>query len=617
MLFYKAGRSLAIIFLMFIFGCNTPQKPATAPQDAPDWAADVVWYQIFVERFNNGDTTNDPTAADIAIPPIGVNAPAGWATTPWTADWYTRDSWADTAQRFHETLQYRRYGGDLQGVLNKLDYLQDLGITAIYLNPVNDAPSLHKYDATSYHHIDANFGPDPVGDRKIMAAENPADPSTWQWTAADKLFLKLVEEVHRRGMRIIVDFSWNHTGTLFWAWQDVLKNGAASPYKDWYAIHKFDDTATPANEFDYAGWLNIKSLPEIKKVNLTTERKIGHPYEGDINPGAKAYIYEATRRWLAPDGDTARGIDGYRLDVADHVGLVFWRDWRKHVRSIKTDAYLVGEIWWQQWPDELMNPVPYTSGDVFDAVMFYQAYRPAKYFFAQSDMGISAAQLKDSLQLQWNRLRPTNRNAMMNVSSTHDAPRLLSCFGNPGKYKYHALPHENPAYITGRPSPETYQRLKLYLVHLFTIPGAPQIWNGEEMGMWGGDDPDCRKPLWWQELQFQPETATNFQPGEKRYDSVGFNSDQYNWYKKLIALRKANPVLATGDIEFTLTEGQRLGYRRFSGKEDVLVYFNLESTSCTFNLPQNATYTNLLDGSTVTGNTVNVPALGVVVLRKG
>ncbi|MCU0374024.1 MAG: alpha-amylase family glycosyl hydrolase, partial [Chitinophagaceae bacterium] len=293
-----------------------------------------------------------------------------------------------------------------------------------------------------------------------------------------------------------------------------------------------------------------------------------------------------------------------------------WRDWRKHVRSIKTDAYLVGEIWWQQWPDELMNPVPYTSGDVFDAVMFYQVYRPAKYFFAQSDMGISAAQLKDSLLLQWNRLRPTNRYAMMNVSSTHDAPRLLSCFGNPGKYKYHALPHENPAYITGRPSAETYQRLKLYLAHLFTIPGAPQIWNGEEMGMWGGDDPDCRKPLWWKELKFQPETATNFQPGEKRFDSVGFNSDQYNWYKKLIALRKANPVLATGDIEFILTNGKQLGYRRFKGKEEVLIYFNLENNTSTITLPQTGNYINLLDNSTITGNDINVAALGVVVLSR-
>ncbi|MCU0376151.1 MAG: hypothetical protein MUF24_12665, partial [Chitinophagaceae bacterium] len=105
----KAVFACCTLCLGLFLQCKQPKVAATAPQDAPAWAADVVWYQIFVERFNNGDTTNDPTAADIAIPPIGVQAPAGWKTTPWTADWYTRDSWADTAKRFHETLQYRRY----------------------------------------------------------------------------------------------------------------------------------------------------------------------------------------------------------------------------------------------------------------------------------------------------------------------------------------------------------------------------------------------------------------------------------------------------------------------------------------------------------------------------
>ena len=603
------------LMLILLWGCNTSHN-GTPFNEPPAWAAEAIWYQIFVERFHNGDSTNDPRADDIAIPPMGVQAPAGWAITPWTGDWYTRDAWADTAKKFHETLQYRRYGGDLQGVLDKLDHLQDLGITALYFNPINHAPSLHKYDASYYHHVDAHFGPDPEGDKKMMAAEDPADPKTWQWTAADKLFLKLVDEVHKRGMKIILDFSWNHTGTLFWAWQDILQKGEASAYRDWYAINRFDDPATPGNEFSYEGWLNIGSLPEIRKVDLTTERKIGHPYEGDINAGAKAHIYEVTKRWLAPDGDTKRGIDGYRLDVADHVGMVFWRDWRRHVRSIKHDAYIVGEIWWEQWPDPMMDPVPYTRGDVFDAVMFYQAYRPAKYFFSRSDLAIDARQLKDSLELQWHRLLKPNRYAMMNVSSTHDAPRLLTCFANPGKYKYHALPHEDPAYLTGKPDEDTYQRLRLYLVHLFTSIGAPQIWNGEEMGMWGGDDPDCRKPLWWPEFTFQQETATNFQPGTKRYDRVGFDQGQYDWYKKLIALRKANPVLVHGEIEFFLTEGRRLGYRRYDDKDEILVLFNLEGDACSMPLPASGKFTNLLNGAKTDGVSVAVPAMGCVVLKK-
>lgn len=597
-------------------GCQ-PQPPQPTPPDAPPaWAAEAIWYQIFVERFNNGDSTNDPTAASIAIPPLNVQAPAGWAPTPWGQDWYTRDAWANPDQPFHQTLQYRRYGGDLQGVLDKLDYLQDLGITALYLNPINAAPSLHKYDASSYHHVDPHFGPDPEGDKALMAAENPGDPATWAWTAADKLFLQLVSEVHRRGMKIIVDFSWNHTGTLFWAWQDILKKGSASPYKDWYMIKQFDDPATPANEMEYDGWLNIASLPELRKVNVTTERRIGYPYEGDIHPAVKQHIYDVTRRWLAPDGDSTQGIDGYRLDVADHIGMVFWRDWRRHVRSIQPNAYLVGEIWWQRWPDELMDPVPYTSGDVFDAVMFYQAYRPAKYFFSQSDYAIDAAQLKDSLQKEWNRLLPANRHAMMNVSSTHDAPRLLTCFANKGKYKYHALPHEDPAYLTGMPTDDTYQRVRLYLVHLFTIPGAPQIWNGEEMGMWGGDDPDCRKPLWWKELSFQPETATNFQPGTKYYDKVHFNEQQHAWYKNLIRIRKANPILSHGDISFLQATGQQLAYQRGTGAEALYIYFNTGTETATFDLPAKGVYNNLISNAEVKGAQVTIAPLEAAILKK-
>ncbi|HRI20052.1 MAG TPA: alpha-amylase family glycosyl hydrolase, partial [Panacibacter sp.] len=498
----------------------------------------------------------------------------------------------------------------------KLDYLQDLGITALFINPINDAPSLHKYDAKNYHHIDVNFGPDPAGDNKIIATEDPADPATWKWTSADKLFLKLVDEVHKRKMKIIIDYSWNHTGILFWAWQDILKNQQNSVYKDWYSINSFDDPSTTENEFSYTGWLGVPSLPELKKVNVATQRINGHPYEGDINDGAKQHIFAVTKRWLAPNGDTTKGIDGFRLDVADQIGLGFWRDFRKEVRSIKPDAYLVGEIWWEQWPDKLMNPVPYTNGDVFDAVMFYQAYRPARYFFAKNNFEIDAKQLKDSLEFQWNRLAKANRYAMMNVSSTHDAPRLLSDFYNTNKYKYHATPNDDTAYKTGKPDAETYQRLQLYLVHLFTSIGAPQIWNGEEMGMWGGDDPHPRKPLWWKEFTFQPETRNNFQPGKKTFDKVGFNQQQFDLYKKLINIRKNNPVFISGDISFLTAEGKMLAYKRFNGKDEIIILFNAEADKRIFQLPGIATYINLLTGKKMKGNSISLNTLTAAILRK-
>lgn len=609
----------AIVFLFAIFFTlhGLTQNTPTPFNEAPAWSKSAIWYQLFVERFNNGNPLNDPTPDNINIWPLEQYAPKGWTITPWGWDWYQQESWAkDSTKYFYFNTQFRRYGGDLEGVLQKLDYLKELGINALFFNPINDAPSLHKYDASYYHHVDVNFGPDPKGDKSLIAKENPTDPTTWQWTEADKLFLLIIQEAHKRGMHVIMDYSWNHTGVLFWAWQDILKNQEKSPYKEWYEIIKWDDPATKKSEFEYRGWANVPSLPEVKKVNVTPPRVSGFPYEGDINAGMKSHIYAVTKRWLAPNGDVTNGVDGFRLDVADQIGMLFWRDYRKYVRSINPDTYLVGEIWWQQWPDNLMNPEPYCKGDVFDAVMFYQVYRPARYFFAKTDFPITAIQFKDSLELQWNRLRPSTVHAMMNVSSSHDAPRLLTCFNNPNKYKVHSNPRENSHYKTGKPDPETYTRERLYLVHLFTTIGSPQIWNGEEMGMWGSDDPDCRKPLWWKENQFSPENRNNFQPLPPLYDSVGFNQEQYDIYKKLIQIRKDNPVLSTGDFTFFLTQGMNLGYKRSDGKNTLWIIFNLDSTELIYDLKIPQDVVDLLSADKMNGRKIKVKPLSAVILKK-
>ena len=238
-------QNFIFVSIFWLLSCNFTFA-ATPFKEPPAWAKHAVWYQIFVERFYNGDIFNDPLPEFMTVADMNIVPPAGWKISSWTGDWFKRDSWMKNSDKsFSELLQYRRYGGDLKGVLEKLDYLQMLGINAIYLNPINDAPSLHKYDARNYHHVDVNFGPDPEGDLRIISGENPADPTSWQWTSADKLFLQLIEEVHRRGMKIIVDYSWNHTGTLFWAWRDILKNQAASPFKNWYNITRFDDPKSP------------------------------------------------------------------------------------------------------------------------------------------------------------------------------------------------------------------------------------------------------------------------------------------------------------------------------------------------------------------------------------
>ena len=611
---------LISVFSILIFAmCEQKaeqQQPEKDISQPPAWAKDVIWYQIFVERFNNGDVSNDPKPENMYASTNWRQTPGNWSVTPWTHNWYEQEKWTEGLDvDFYGGLGLRRFGGDLQGVLDKLDYLEELGITAIYFNPLNDAPSLHKYDARNYHHIDVNFGPDPEGDNEIIASEYPNDPSTWKWTSADKMFLRLVDEFHKRGIRVILDYSWNHTGVEFWAWKDIVENQENSKYKDWYAINEFDDLTTEEDEFEYEGWLNLHSLPELKKVKLTTERRIGHPYEGDINKGAKKHIYAVTKRWLAPDGDVSKGIDGYRLDVADHIGLVFWRDWRKYVKSINQEALLVGEVWFEKWPDYLMNPVPYTSGDVFDAVMFYQVYRPARSFFGKMDDEIDALQFKDSLEFQWNRLNPETVKVMMNTAATHDSPRLLTSFANSSKYKYQAKPNDNPNYITGKPDEETYRRTKLYLIHQFTTLGAPQIWNGDEMGMWGGDDPDCRKPLWWTEYEFEPEYRNNFQPGPKVFDEVGFNKEHFEFYKKIIQIRKENPVLADGNFEFLITDGKMLAYKRKNDTDEIIVMFNLEDGEREFVLPEGESFINLMDDTPASGKVV-IPTLFAGVYKR-
>lgn len=601
------------IILMVAGACSPSQK---VPNGPPQWAGEVVWYQIFVERFHNGDPTNDPTPADISTLTQIFPVPENWSITPWTSDWWEQESWGKEAGvHFRSSLQHRRYGGDLQGIINKLDYLQDLGVTAIYLNPVNDAASLHKYDARNYHHIDVNFGPDPAGDKKIMESEDPSDPSTWQWTSADRLFLQLVEMLHQRGMKVILDYSWNHTGTEFWAWKDILRNQEKSVYKDWYEIHQFDHPDTPENEFSYTGWAGVSSLPELKKTADVSRRVTGQPFAGNIHPPVKKHIFDVTRRWLAPNGDITKGIDGFRLDVAEQVPMEFWKEYRGFVKSINPEAYLVGEVWWEKWPDHLANPAPYVNDEVFDAVMFYQIYKPARNFFLQGPGALTSAQLADSLLFEWNRLPEAFRNAQMNVNCTHDSPRLLTCFANKGKYKYHVNPYENPDCITGRPDDETYRRVKLYLAHLFTLPGSPSVWNGDEMGMWGTDDPDNRKPLWWPEMTFMPETRNSILPGEKTYDMPGFDSNMHQYVKQMVQIRKQNPVLISGKLEFLSSPDNILLYKRTDGNNQIIVAINVGSEAGEISTGDDKPMTDLLNGDGIQGTRTIIPPMTAYILK--
>ncbi|HNZ66967.1 MAG TPA: alpha-amylase family glycosyl hydrolase, partial [Planctomycetota bacterium] len=191
-------------------------------QITPEWSKKAVWYQIFPERFRNGYPLNDPTIHDIeGAYPHDIKSP--WQVHPWGSDWYELQPYEKKNKKdIWYNIQRRRYGGDLQGILEKLDYLQELGVNSLYLNPVFMAPSSHKYDGTLYHHIDPTLGPDPKGDKKLIQKEDPADYENWIWTKADLQMLQFIQEIHKRNMHIIFDGVFNHMGLTSWSFQDVL-----------------------------------------------------------------------------------------------------------------------------------------------------------------------------------------------------------------------------------------------------------------------------------------------------------------------------------------------------------------------------------------------------------
>ncbi|HEY6906168.1 MAG TPA: alpha-amylase family glycosyl hydrolase, partial [Ignavibacteriaceae bacterium] len=387
----------------------------SAQENFPEWAKGIVWYQIFPERFANGDTSNDPEADKVFI--NSKSRPADWKITKWTADWFAQSSWEkQEGGSLSRHLTERRYGGDIEGIIEHLDYLKNLGIGAIYLNPMFEAVSMHKYDGSTYHHIDVNFGPDPSGDRRIMESEVPDDPRTWKWTEADKLFLQLISEVHQRGMKIIIDGVFNHTGVQFWAFQDIVKKGTNSKYKDWYEITSFDNPQTPSNEFTFHGWWNSRTLPQFNRT------------QNDLAPGPKQYILYATRRWMDPnnDGDPSDGIDGWRLDVAKDVPIGFWRDWRKLVKSINPSSIIIGELW-------DLSPDYISDNGVFDALMNYNFAFAVNNFFVAEKTKIRVTEFINRLKNIDVNYPERNLFLLQNLVDSHDTERISSMIANPDR----------------------------------------------------------------------------------------------------------------------------------------------------------------------------------------
>ncbi len=581
----KVRSKILFLFLAsitFLPGCKVNKEKELSEKDltaVPEWSKSAIWYQVFVERFRNGDTTNDPTIDDMkgGYPD---SYPKSWKITPWGHDWYAREPWLDSlpAGSFYSKIQARRYGGDLQGVLDEIEYISSLGINVVYFNPLNDSPSLHKYDARTYTHIDRNFGPDPEGDKWLMDNEVHDDPATWPWTAADKLFLKLVEEFHKRGILVILDYSWNHTGKDFWALNDIRKNGEKSKFKDWYNIIHFDDLSTPGNEFKYEGWGGDNIwMPVFKKDIIPPDDK-EIPFEGNLHSKSlKQYIFNVTKRWLDPDndGDPSDGVDGFRLDVAAEIPMGFWREYRKVVRSVNPDAYLVGEVWWLHWPDKLLDLGQF-MGSQFDAIMNYRWFRLARGFFGQAEPVLNPSGFVKMFEMINRGISTVNQQAMMNVVATHDSPRLSTSLYNKGMDKYNATPAADSLYRINKSGKDIIEEQKLLLLHQYTFIGSPHIWNGDEVGMWGADDPDCRKPIVWGDIKYEDE-KTAYNPASKRIpDKVIPDTALLAYYKSLIKMRRANPVLSTGDLKFIAAddEKQLLAYSRSDGKNLLYAVFN-------------------------------------------
>ncbi len=564
-----------VLTTVILFTFANCEQSGTQTNRVPQWAKSAVWYQIFPERFNNGDKSNDPAPEDmIGVWPYII--PEGWQVHPWTSDWYKLQPWEkNTGRDFYWNAGVRRYGGDLQGVIDKLDYLSDLGVNAIYFNPLFESNSLHKYDASMYRHVDNNFGPNPDADRKIWALENPAEDSTWKWTSADSLFLKLLDEAHKRNMRVIIDGVFNHVGVLFWAFKDIVEKQEKSEYKNWFTVKRFDDPSTPENEFDYEGWVGIKSLPEFRED------------ENGIVKGPREHIHKIIKRWMDPngDGDPSDGIDGWRLDVAEMVNHKFWKDFRVWVKEINPDAYITGEIWWENWEENKMfNAAPWLQGDEFDAVMNYRFTRAVKRFVSDFKMGIGPNAFVDSLFNQYRDYDRDNLFVMMNLLGSHDTERLSSMIVNPDiPYDHGALPKPDNDWNPRKPNEIERAKQKLIVALQMTLPGAPHIYYGEEAGMWGGDDPDDRKPMVWKELKYEDETHHPF--GKKRpRDKVEFDETLFNWYKKLIHIRTSNYALSLGDVEFKVIDEKKgiLAYRRIYRDQLLLIVINNNEAAQSF-----------------------------------
>ncbi len=480
----------------------------------PDRVKDAVFYQIFPDRFTRSPRTQH--SPGLTFKP--------WGSPPEEGGFQ---------------------GGDLLGVVDRLDYLGDLGITALYLNPIFSSASNHRYHTFDYMTVDPLLG-------------------------GDGAFRELLDACHRCGMRVVIDGVFNHASRGFWAFHHILETGGNSPYLDWFIIHDWPLRPYDHSEespHNYAAWWDIPALPKFNTDN----------------PGVRRYLFDVARYWID------FGADGWRLDVPDEIpDPEFWRNFRKEVKSVNPQAYITGEIW--------RAAESWLQGDMFDSVMNYIFSRAALTFFGaktvNTDYKPGGFQLQPLTGRQFARTMEAMlalydweiNLAQLNLLDSHDTARALWILG------------------------EDESALRLCVLFQMTMPGAPCIYYGSEIGMTGANDPYSRAAFPWDE-------------------TAQWNTDLRVFYQKAIALRHQYPALRTGTYETIYADEEHYVFGRATGDEQILVLFNVGEKASTFSLGIPASYGTTSRFETIWGQgdygvqdgrlvDVTVAGRGALILRR-
>ncbi len=512
----------------------------------PKWAKGAIMYQIYTDRFCNGDTTNDVEDREYIYIGEGVKRITDWKRLPEAMD--VRDF----------------YGGDLKGIWDKLDYLKELGVEVLYLNPIFVSPSNHKYDSQDYDYIDPHYGV-IVEDGGECLAEGDYDNShaskyiqrvvnKKNLEASNALFAKFVEEVHSRGMKIILDGVFNHCGS-FNKWLDrerlyehmegYEKGAYISKESPYHSFFKFNyEHGWPYNEY-YDGWWNHETLPKLN-------------YEE--SPKLEEYILGVAKKWLNPPYN----VDGWRLDVAADLGFTqeynheFWRKFRMAVKETNPDALILAEHYG--------NANSWLQGDQWDTLMNYDAFmEPVTWFLTgmekhsdeyREDLYGNAEVFRDAMVYHMANFYAPSLQTAMNELSNHDHSRFLTRT-NQKVGRVNTLGSDAASEGINKGI------FREGVVIQMTWVGAPTIYYGDEAGVCGFTDPDNRRTYPW---------------GEEDHSLLSF-------YREAISIRKENPVLTFGSTVFLKLEYQFLSYGRFSEKEQIIVVVNNGKEPIEVNIP--------------------------------